>query len=121
MSLPAANILEITPDEGVQISLEMVDECQAFIHRHINSNFAILINQVNDYNYSFEAQLSVGSYENLVALAFVYYTEKGRLMTEQLAARRRHDNWNYQVYSGLNLGWQEAFSWLQGELKQLAG
>lgn len=112
------NILEITPDEGAIISLEMVEETQGFINEHITQNFAMLINQINNYHYSYEAQLSVGSYANLTAIAFVYFSEQGQDMSKNLVKKRAIDNWNFQIFSGLDLGWQLALSWLQGELNK---
>lgn len=116
ISILADNIVEITVDEGVEISLEMIEESQRFLDSQLSNSFSMLINQVNDYTYSYEAQLSVASHENLVAVAFVYFSDFSKRVSETLNARRVHDNLNTKMFSGLELGWQEAITWLTDEM-----
>jgi hypothetical protein len=75
-----------------------------------------LINRIHNYTYTYEAKLSIASYEGLKALAFVCYSDKSLLVTKQLQESRSFDQWKYPVYSGLDLGWQEAYQWLESEL-----
>ena len=110
------NIVEVTTDEGIEISLEMVQESSEFLSQHITGPFAMLINRINNYTYSYEAQLSVGSYENLKAVAFVCYSAKGEESTKKLQSNRSVDQWDYPIFSGLELGWQQAQKWLENEL-----
>ena len=115
-TLLEGNIVEVVVDENIQMTLEMVEECHRFIDKYCQHDFALLINRVNHYDYSYEAKLSLASYENLKAIAFVYYTVEGKNQVQQLAKMRAHDKWNVQAFSGLNMGWQEAYNWLQHEL-----
>ncbi len=115
-SILSDNIVEVVVDEGVEMSLEMIDECHHFIVSHFKEDFGMLINRVNNYTYSYEAKLSIASYENLKALAFVYYSESSKAVSENLYQLRSLDQWNYKLFSGLELGWQQAFDWLQQEL-----
>ncbi|WP_206485173.1 hypothetical protein [Thalassotalea sp. G2M2-11] len=110
------NIVEVVADEGVEVSLEMLEEGHDFINRHIDSDFGLLINRVNNYSYSYEAKLSVASYERLKAIGFVYYSEISKEMIENLSQIRAFDRWNYRVFSGLELGWQQAYQWLEQQL-----
>lgn len=110
------NIVEVIVDENIKMTLEMVEECHKFIDKYCQEDFALLINRVNNYDYSYEAKLSLASYENLKAIAFVYYSATGKDQVNQLAQMRSHDDWNVQAFAGLNMGWQEAFNWLQKEL-----
>lgn len=110
------HIVEVVVDEGVNMSLEMIEECHQFINEHFSERFAMLINRVNNYTYSYEAKLSVASYENLVAIAFVYYTEDAKKLTDELYKLRAFDGWNYRIFSGMELGWQQALTWLKQEL-----
>jgi hypothetical protein len=112
----ANNIVEVTTDEGVEISLEMVEESSEFLRQHLTGDFAMLINRINNYTYSYEAQLSVGSYENLKAVAFVCYSAKSEQSTKKLQSNRSFDQWDYPIFSGLELGWQQAQKWLENEL-----
>ncbi|GHE98929.1 hypothetical protein [Thalassotalea profundi] len=110
------NIVEVIVDENIEMTLEMVEECHQFIDKYCPDDFALLINRVNHYDYSYEAKLSLASYENLKAIAFVYYTAESKNQVNQLAKIRAHDAWNVQTFAGLNMGWQEAYNWLQQEL-----
>jgi len=110
------NIVEVIADDGIEITLEMVEESHEFISAHFFEPFGMLINRVNNYSYSFEAQLSIASYEHLTAIAFVYYSNESKIISEKLSHIRTLDDWNYKTFSGLELGWQQAFDWLQQQL-----
>lgn len=110
------DIVEVVVDENIEMTLEMVEECHQFINTHFQEKFAMLINRVNNYTYTYEAKLSIAAYENLIAMAFVYYSEESKVITENLSTLRSLDQWNYRIFSGLELGWQQAFDWLQQEL-----
>lgn len=112
----ANNIIEVTTDEGIEMTLEMVEECHDFIHEYIKGDFALLINRINNYTYTYEAQLSLASYASLKALAFVCYSDESFLVTEKLQSNRSFDQWQYPVFSGLELGCQQAYQWLENEL-----
>ena len=112
-------IVEVVVDEGVEMALEMVEECHAFIQLQFKEDFGMLINQVNNYKYSYEAKLSIASYEHLKAIAFVYYSKEGKDTTENLYKLRTLDEWNYHAFSGLELGWQQAYDWLEKELAEI--
>ncbi|OKY24827.1 MULTISPECIES: hypothetical protein [Thalassotalea] len=116
-NLLSNNIVEVVVDEGIVMDLEMVDECHHFIQSRFCNNFAMLINKVNHYTYSYEAKLSVASYAHLKAIAFVYYSKEAQQISNNLQALRAIDKWNCRVFSGLELGWQQAYNWLQSELQ----
>lgn len=112
----ANNIIEVTVDENIEMTLEMVEECHEFINKHVVDDFAMLINRINNYTYTYEAQLSIASHEGLKAMAFVCYSEKSELVTKQLQDSRSFDQWQHPIFSGLELGWQQAYQWLESEL-----
>lgn len=113
------NIVEVTIDNGTTLSLENVEACHEFINTHVTEDFSMLINGIHDYNFSFEAKLSVASHEKLKAIAFVYYNKNSQDEIESLLALRKVDNLNAKTYSGLELGWQEAHQWLEQEMESL--
>lgn len=117
-TLLPSNIIEVIIDNYITLSLENVEACYQFIETHIPNDFSLLINGINDYTYSFEAKLSVASHEKLKAVAFVYYNQNGQDEFESLLALRAVDNLNANVYSGLELGWQEAHQWLEQEMEK---
>jgi hypothetical protein len=115
----ANNIVEVTADEGVEMTLEMVEECHEFMSENVEGEFALLINRINNYTYTYEAKLSVASYTGLKALAFVCYSEESVSVTEELQKNRSFDQWKYPIFSGLELGWQQAYQWLENELSPM--
>lgn len=114
------NVAEIIVEQGVEISLEMSEEYDDFLTATFANNFALLVNKVNDYDFSFEAKLSMASHENLSAIAVVTYDDEGKQSVEKVAAMRKLDGWNLKVFDGLNLGWQEGYIWLQAQLNNVA-
>lgn len=114
------NVAEIIVEQGVEISLEMSEEYDDFLTATFANNFALLVNKVNDYDFSFEAKLSMASHENLSAIAVVTYDDEGKQSVEEVAAMRKLDGWNLKVFDGLNLGWQEGYIWLQAQLNNVA-
>jgi len=110
------NIFEVVVDEDIEVTLEMVDESHEFVDKYVKGDFALLINRINGYSYTYEAKLSVSSYEGLKAIAFVYYDSKSQHAIEDLQNARVMDKWNAKSFSGLELGWQQAHDWLQKEM-----
>lgn len=109
-------IAEVIVNKNVEISLEMVEEYEAFLADKFTEGFGLLINKIHHYHFSFEAKLSINSHANLKAIAVVNYTEKSKSITEDIAKIRKIDGWNLKSFSGLDLGWQQALDWLEKEL-----
>ncbi len=115
-TLLTENVVEVTIDEGIELSLEMVEECDAFLKAHLSNDFGMLINLINEYTYSYEAQLTIGSYTGLKAIAYVYYSEESKRLINKINVIRANDNWNIRMFSGLELEWEQAVQWLQHEV-----
>lgn len=120
INILSENIAEVVVDQGIEISLEMSEEYDDFLTEKFPEKFALLVNKVNDYDFSFEAKLSMASHENLIAIAVVTYDEQAKQSVEKVAAIRKRDGWNLKVFNGLNLGWQEGLDWLKSELNTVA-
>lgn len=116
VNILSEHIAEVIVGQDVVISLEMSEEFDGFLTKIFSNNFALLINKINEYDFSFEAKLSVASHENLAAIAVVTYNNQSKASVSKIAAIRQRDGWNLKVFDGLNLGWQEGLDWLQGEL-----
>jgi len=110
------HIAEVIVGQDVVISLEMSEEYDDFLTKIFSDNFALLINKINEYDFSFEAKLSVASHENLAAIAVITYDNKSKESVEKIAVIRHRDGWNLKVFDGLNLGYQEGLAWLNNEL-----
>ena len=111
------HIVEVIVDQDVEISLEMSEEYDDFLTKTFSNKFALLINKVNQYEFSFEAKLSVASHDNLTAIAVITYDDESKKSVDKVAAMRELDGWNLKVFDGLNLGRQDGLDWLQSELE----
>ncbi|KGJ96291.1 hypothetical protein [Colwellia psychrerythraea] len=116
ISIISDSIAEIIIDEGVEVSIEMVEEYDNFLACIFKGNYGVLINKINNYSYSLGAQFIMGSSENIVAIAAVNYSEQGKKSSKTVADRRSIDQLNVRTFSGLDLGWQDAVTWLNKEL-----
>ena len=113
------NLLELVIDDGIEVTLEMVEECHDFVDTHFANDFGLIINLVNNFSFSYEAKLSFASWVHLRALAFVCYSQDTIKSTQQLCQIRKIDQWNYRIFSGLELGWQQAVNWLHLEVDEV--
>ncbi len=119
INILSPNILEVIIDPDIEISLEMSEEYDRLLSDSFTSNFAILVNKINKYDFSFEAKLSMASHENLTAIAVIAYDNEAKQSVEGVAAMRQRDGWNLKVFDGLNLGRQDALDWLNNELSSV--
>jgi len=110
------SIAEVIIDEGIEVSIEMVEEYDNYLACIFNSNYAILMNKINNYSYSPEAQFIMGSTKSIIAIAAVNYNEQGRKSSKAITQKRIVDRLNFRTFSGLELGWQDAITWLKQEL-----
>ena len=111
-------IAEVIIDEGVNVSIEMVEEYDNYLACVFKNHYAILVNKINNYSYSPETQFILGSTENIIAIAAVNYNEQGRKSSKDIANKRSIDQLNFRTFAGLELGWQQAKSWLLAEINE---
>lgn len=48
-------------DQGIELSIEMVEELDNYLDTHYSEHFALLVNKANRYSYTYEAQLCLAS------------------------------------------------------------
>lgn len=113
-------ILEIIINEGVEVSIEMLEEFDEFLAIHFVNKFSLLINKINNYSFTFESKMMIASNENLHSIAVITYNHDSRKAVEDLHLMRAVDGWNLRIFSGLELGWQQGVEWLNNELKTLS-
>ncbi|ALO35500.1 hypothetical protein CMT41_12825 [Colwellia sp. MT41] len=117
INIISASIAEVIVDECIEVSLEMVEEHDNFMASIFKGSYGVLLNKINTYSYSPEAQYIMGSAENIVAIAAVNYNEQGQQSSKAITDKRVIDQLNVRTFSGLDLGWQQAITWLDQELK----
>jgi hypothetical protein len=119
VSLLTENIAEITVHPNVEITLDMVEECNQFFEQQFSGFFALLINKINLYDYSFEAKVSVVAHEKLAAIAVVTYDNRGRSVTHNIWCLQQKNGFKLQLFDGVDSGWLKGYKWLKSELKPL--
>ncbi len=110
------NIIEIIIKQNIEITLESMDEYENLMSKYVSGNYAVLVNRINRYSFTFEATLCVGSAENLKAAAIISYDNNNEPHTENLKSIRHMDNLNIKEFSGLELGREKAIKWLEDQL-----
>jgi len=55
-----SSLAEIIVEEGVEIDLAMIIEYHNWISQNLSNPCMVLINRINSYTYSFNAQLTLG-------------------------------------------------------------
>lgn len=116
VNMLSENIAEVIVNKDVVISLEMVEEFEVFVESHFSAPFGLLVNKLNNYNYSFEALTCMSSNPLLVGTAVINYEDISKDPINKVKAIRSVDNLNIKVFSGLELGWQDAKLWLESLL-----
>ena len=105
------DIAEVIMNEGVEMDLRMVVQFHDFIFENLSAPCSLLINKVNSYTYSFEAQKKLGTLPQINAMGVVSYNPVTELTTNLLAAVPRKTKWNMKIFPCR----EKALSWLKEE------
>ena len=98
------------------MTLAMVEHYHEFLLSHLVSPFSLLINKVNKYTYSFDAQVTLATLNEINAMAVVAYTRSTKISTEYLKTSvPRKTDWNLKICSNR----EEALNWLQLEQENI--
>ncbi|MDO6427318.1 hypothetical protein Q4489_09855 [Thalassotalea sp. 1_MG-2023] len=111
------NTAEVIVNNNVTFTLEMVEEYETFLQQHYANKLGVLVNKINRYTYTPEAQLCIGSLSNIAAFAIVHYHPFDTKQTNILAHVRSIDNLNMKTFDGYKLGRECALNWLKLELQ----
>ncbi|WP_286235531.1 hypothetical protein [Thalassotalea sediminis] len=110
------NIAEVIVNNNINFTLEMVEEYELFLEKNYKDSFGLLVNKINNYTYTPEAQLCIGSLSNIAALAVVHYHPFDVRQTQELTNVRQVDQWNIKAFDGYKFGRESAINWLKLEL-----
>ena len=106
------DIAEVITNEGVEINLEMVGEYHEFLLNHMKHPFSVLINRLNSYSYTFEAQQHIATLEQLNGIAVVSYRKATESTTKSLIAVNNGKSLGIKIFKDRHV----ALKWL--EVKQ---
>jgi hypothetical protein len=104
-----SSLAEIIIDEGIEMNLAMVTEYHNWISQNLSDPCMVLVNRINSYTYSFNAQLALGSLEQIKAVAVVTNCDKVIKTTEFLKTLPRENPWNPTFFSNRD----QALLWLE--------
>ncbi len=102
------DIAEVIVNDGVEIDLLMVEEYHAFLIAKMAPHFSLLVNKINSYSYTFEAQLHLATLSQINKMAVLVYNRASDLATKNLASLTRETPWNLEMFSER----ESALTWL---------
>lgn len=102
---------EVIVDDGVIIDMDMVREYHEWIQNNLSDPCMLLINKLNPYTYTFEAQKEIAGLDQIQAMAVVVYNRISEVTTRDLASFPREHEWYIQVFDSRH----DALLWLEGQ------
>lgn len=103
------DIAEVIVNEGVEYTLEMVDQYHNWIADNMSDPCYILVNRLNSYSYTFEVQQKLGTLDQIRAIAFVTYTRTGKMAVEAMSRMPKTSHWNGRIFDNR----EDALQWLE--------
>ena len=110
------DIAEIQINDGIEMNIIMVGEYHSFLRDNLSKPFSLLINKVNRYTYDFEAQIKIGTLDEINAMAVVVYSKATEVTTESLKSLPRGVKWNLRTFYNRD----EALMWLEEEQSKMS-
>lgn len=105
---------EVIVDDGIDISLDMVDEYHDFLLSHLAFPFCLIINKKNRYSYEAKAQLKIADLPQILAMAVIAYKSTTEVVTNLLIQMPRETDWNIKIFHDRD----KAIEWLDQQQKQ---
>jgi uncharacterized hydantoinase/oxoprolinase family protein len=92
------NIAEIVVDEGVELNGKMTNELHHFLLTNLDHPFSLLINKINSYSYTCDAQMTLGAIAELKSIAVVVYSNISKVITQDMGNIDRPINWHMEIF-----------------------
>lgn len=106
------HILEVIINEGVELNLLNVDEYHQWINEHFEDSCYVLVNRLNAYSHTFEAQQIIGTLDKIKAIAIVAYSDFSFVVSQNIAQTPREKAWTIQVLNDK----KSALIWLNQQI-----
>ncbi len=100
---------EVIAAEGVEVDMPMVDEYHEWIAGHLAAPAFLLINRVNAYSYTFEAEQKIGSLDQVRAIAVLVYSRISEMTADYMISLPRKLPWNVRIFHDRDA----AIEWLE--------
>ena len=104
------DIAEVMINDGIDMDIKMVNKYHDFLLSHLNNPFSLLINKVNSYAYTGDAQNKLATLKEINAMAIVSYNRVTTSVTEGLALMHEED-WHLKIFNDRSV----ALKWLESE------
>ena len=108
------NLAEVIVSPDVEFDMEMIAEYHSWLLKNLEAPFNILINKINSYTYTFEAQMNIANLPEIQSMAVVAYSQQTEKTTNVLINLPRKQKWNIRVFNDRS----EALRWLETEQDQ---
>lgn len=102
------NLAEVIIDEGVLMDEGMVQEYHKFLLFHLKAPFSLLVNKINSYAYTFEAQKLIANLKEISSMAVVTHKITTEMATKVLIDLNKSNHWNIKLFKTRS----EALNWL---------
>ncbi len=109
------SIAEIIAYDGVEIDVGNISLLHKWKRENLNAPCGILVNKVNRYSYTFEAQMKLGDLKEIKAIAVVSYQKLTEISTKLLKNAPTKNKLNLEIFDNRN----QALKWLKAELAGL--
>ncbi len=116
ITLLREDIAEVIVNDGIEMTLEMVDEYHEFLLSHLKTPFSLLINKIHSYSYEFLAQRKLAVLKEIHSMAVVSYSSSTKHATLALADGINRDiPWNLEIFNDKD----SALHWIESQQNQL--
>ena len=94
-----ADLAEVIIDDGVEVNIRQLNEVETFFVDQLSAPFSLVMNKLNHYSFQFDAQVKMGTYEHLNAVAVISYNKTTDTLTQALLEVPRNKKWKLEVFS----------------------
>ena len=109
------DIAEVIVNNGVEMNLEKVGEYHEFLIAEMRHPFSLLINILNSYTYTLEAQQYIGSLSQINAIAVIAYDKLTEDIFKTIIKVPKEIPWKIMIFSER----EAALKWLMNEQQNL--
>lgn len=109
------DLAEVVMNEGVEINTKMLNQYHDFLLNHLRAPFSLLINKINTYSYTFDAQAKLATLEEINAIGVVAYNRVAIMALDSLASFPREVEWNMKVFTN----YDDALTWVVAEQEKV--
>ncbi len=110
------DVAELIVNEAIEVDLSMIEEYHNLLLSIFNSSFSVLVNKINSYSYTFEAQRQIPALKLIHATDVLTYNNMTEVTTTELTKMSSQGKkWNMKMFSDRD----KAIAWLITEQEHL--